>query len=98
MKTVEMADAIGSLSDYARKARKEPWVVTIKGKPVVALMPVAVGTDLENLAVTTHPKFQAILKRSQARYQAEGGLSTEDVRLRLAARRKALRKAERKAG
>jgi prevent-host-death family protein len=96
MKTVEMADAVGSLSDYARKARREPYVVTVNGKPVVALMPVPVHTDLENLAVTTHPKFQAIMARSQARYEAEGGLSTEEVRERLAARRKAERK--RKAG
>jgi prevent-host-death family protein len=98
MKTVEMADAIGSLSDYARKARKEPWVVTVNGKPVVALMPVAVGTDLENLAVTTHPKFQAIMARSHERYEAEGGRSTEEVRRRLVVRRRALRKTPRKAG
>ena len=92
MKTIEMADAVDSLSDYARKARREPYVVTVKGKPVVALMPVPANTDMENLAVTTHPKFQAIMARSQARYEAEGGLSTEEMRKRLAARRKAERK------
>jgi prevent-host-death family protein len=91
VKTIEMKDATGSLSDYARKARKEPLVVTVKGKPVVALMPLAVGTDLENLAVSTHPKFQAIMARSKARLDAEGGLSTEDVRRSLAERRKAER-------
>lgn len=92
MKTVEMAEATASLSDYARKARKETLIVTRRGKPIAALMPVDVRTDLENLVVTTHPTFRAIMERSEARYKAEGGLSTKQVRARLAARRKAGRK------
>jgi len=92
VKTVEMADATASLSDYARKTRKETLIVTRKGKPVAALMPVDARTDLENLVVTTHPTFKAIIERSEARYKAEGGLSTEQVRLRLAARRNTRRK------
>lgn len=93
MKTVEMSEATASLSEYARRARKETVIVTRRGKPVAALMPVDVNTDLENLVVTTHPKFQAIMDRSEARYRAEGGLSTEQVRAQLAARRKTRRKA-----
>ena len=92
MKTVEMAEATASLSDYARKARKETLIVTRRGKPVAALMPVDARTDLENLVVTTHPTFRTILERSEARYKTEGGLSTKQVRARLAARRKAGRK------
>jgi len=92
VKTVEMAEATASLSDYARKARKETLIVTRKGKPVAALMPVDARTDLENLVVTTHPTFRAIMERSEARYKTEGGLSTKQVRARLAARRKAGRK------
>ncbi len=88
MKTVEMAEATASLSDYARKARKETLIVTRRGKPVAALMPVDARTDLENLVVTTHPTFRAIMERSEARYKTEGGLSTKQVRARLAARRK----------
>jgi prevent-host-death family protein len=93
VKTVEMSEATASLSEYARKARKETVIVTHRGKPVAALMPVDVNTDLENLVVTTHPKFQAIMDRSEARYRAQGGLSTEQVRAQLAARRKTRRKA-----
>lgn len=91
MKTVEMADATEPLSEYARKTRKETLIVTRRGRPVAALMPVDASTDLENLVVTTHPTFQAILERSEARYKAEGGLTTEEVRERLVARRKAAR-------
>jgi len=92
VKTVEMAEATASLSDYARKARQETLIVTRRGKPVAALMPVDARTDLENLVVTTHPTFRAIMERSEARYKTEGGLSTKQVRARLAARRKAGRK------
>ncbi len=92
MKTVEMAEATASLSDYARKARKETLIVTRRGKPVAALMPVDARTDLENLVVTTHPTFRAIMERSEARYKTEGGLSTKQVSAHLAARRKAGRK------
>jgi len=92
VKTVEVAEATASLSEYAREARKETLVLTQKGKPVLALMPLPPHTDLENLAVTTHPTFQGILERSEARYRAEGGLSTEEVRRRLVARRAARRK------
>ena len=92
MKTVEIDEATASLSEYAREARKQALVVTHKGKPVLALMPLPPNTDLENLVVTTHPTFQAVVQRSDARYRAEGGLSTGEVRRRLAARRRARRK------
>jgi antitoxin (DNA-binding transcriptional repressor) of toxin-antitoxin stability system len=84
-----MADATASLSDYAREAQKQALVVTQKGKPVLALMPLPPNTDLESLLVTTHPTFQAIMQRSETRYRTEGGLSTEQVRRRLVGRRAA---------
>ena len=39
MMRVEMTDAAASLSAYARKAQKEPVVLTRRGKPIAALMP-----------------------------------------------------------
>lgn len=94
MKTVEMSEATASLSEYARKVRKETVIVTRRGKPVAALMAVDLHTDLENLVVTTHPTFRSIIERSDARYRAEGGLSTGQVRAQLSAQRKARRKAK----
>ena len=41
MMRVEMTDAAASLSTYARKAQKEPVVLTRRGKPIVALMPLS---------------------------------------------------------
>jgi prevent-host-death family protein len=89
VKTLELGDATESLSAYIGKARKETLIVTSKGKPVAALMPVDAKTDLENLVVTTHPAFRTIIERSEARYRAEGGRTTEQVRARLAMRRRA---------
>lgn len=66
---------------------------TVDDKPILALMPLPPDTDPENLVVTTHPRFQAVIERSEARYRAEAGVSTAEVRLRLAARRAARKKA-----
>ena len=52
MKTVEVAEATEALSAYARRVRREPRVVTRRGKPVLALVPLT-DTDRENLAVST---------------------------------------------
>jgi antitoxin (DNA-binding transcriptional repressor) of toxin-antitoxin stability system len=71
-KTVEITDATAPLSDYARKTGKEALIVMRKGRPVAALMPLDAHTGLENLVVTTHPTFRAIIERSAARYKAEG--------------------------
>jgi hypothetical protein len=40
-------------------------------------------SDHENLAVTTDPRFLAIIEASDASYRAEGGFTTEQVRERL---------------
>ncbi len=86
-----MTDATETLSAYARKLGREPLVVTRRGRPVVALMPLG-EVDRESLAVSTNPKFMAILERSRARRKPGQGISTEEMRRRLAQRRKAERK------
>jgi prevent-host-death family protein len=91
VKTVDMAEATEALSTYARKVRREPLVVTRRGKPVLALMPLS-DADRESLAVSTNPKFIAIMERSRARCKPGQGISTEEMRRRLALRRKAERK------
>ena len=39
--------------------------------------------DRETLAVANHPKFLEILERSRGRYEAEGGISLEEMQRRL---------------
>ncbi len=81
MKTIDVADANGTLSEYARKGLREPLVVTRRGKPVLTLSPVK--GDWESLAVASNPKFQAIVKRSRAAHAAGKGFPVEELRRRL---------------
>lgn len=83
MKTLEMADATARLKDYARSARREPLLITLKGKPYATLACVGPNTDFENLTVSTHPKFLAIMERSEKRWREEGGLSSKQLREQL---------------
>jgi antitoxin (DNA-binding transcriptional repressor) of toxin-antitoxin stability system len=78
MKTIDVAEATDTLSDYARKGLKEAVVVTRRGKPLLALTPIRRG-DWESVA--TNPKFRAIIERS--RKSRRPGLSTQQMRRRL---------------
>jgi hypothetical protein len=39
MKTLDIADAKGSLASHARKLRGRPVILTQKGKPLMVLLP-----------------------------------------------------------
>jgi antitoxin (DNA-binding transcriptional repressor) of toxin-antitoxin stability system len=80
MQTIDVAEATDTLSHYARKGLKEAVVVTRRGKPLLALMPIR-RADWESVAVATSPKFLAIIERS--RKSRRPGLSTEEMRRRL---------------
>jgi antitoxin (DNA-binding transcriptional repressor) of toxin-antitoxin stability system len=87
MTRVEMKEAVASLSSYARKAHKEPVVITRDGKPIAALMPLD-KDGWEDLLVSSHPSFRRLIRRSRARCKPGQGFSTEAMRRRLARRRK----------
>jgi antitoxin (DNA-binding transcriptional repressor) of toxin-antitoxin stability system len=80
MKTIDVADATETLSDYARKGLKEALVVTRRGRPLMALTPIRKG-DWESIAIATNQKFLAIIERSRRSHRP--GLSTEEMRRRL---------------
>jgi len=82
MKVVEISKATTSLGDYARRLRKRPVVVTRKGKPVAALVPIE-NADLESISLSTNPKFLAIIERSRQRMKTEGGIPMEEMLRRL---------------
>jgi hypothetical protein len=86
MKTIDVADATGTLSEYAAKGLREAVVVTRRGKPLLAVTPIRSG-DWESIALASNPRFQAIIERS--RKSRKPGLSTEEVRRRLGLRRRA---------
>jgi prevent-host-death family protein len=75
-----MTEVTGSLSEYARKGMREPVVITKRGKPVVAVMPLTKFDDWESVSVSTSPKFMAIIERSRASARTRGTLCLEEVR------------------
>ena len=83
MKTVEIAEATAPLSEYARRARKDTVVVTRRGKPLAAVVPLD-SDDWEDFVVSQDPGFIEVIKRSEARYKAEGGISLDEMRRKYA--------------
>ena len=79
MKTLEMPQATAPLADYARDAAKEPVIVTVRGRPVAALMPIE-NADRETVMLSTNPQFLALIERSRNRHATEGGISSEEMR------------------
>ena len=82
MKFVDIAEATATLAEYTRDVQSAPVVVTVGGKPVAALVPVD-HVDIESLSLGTNPDFLAIIERSRARREAEGGISKQVIRERL---------------
>jgi hypothetical protein len=83
MKTVDIEGATAPLSDYARQARKEAVVVTLRGKPFATVMRVPKGADWESVAIGAHPRFVEIMERSRLAHREKGGVSSEEMRRRL---------------
>ena len=82
MKTIELTKATAPLNDYVRRMGKGPVVLTSHRKPVAVLITIK-NADLEDIALSTNPKFIAMIERSRARLKAEGGISSEEMRRRL---------------
>jgi antitoxin (DNA-binding transcriptional repressor) of toxin-antitoxin stability system len=80
MKAVEITDE--TLASYTRRTRKDTWVLTRRGKPVAAVVPISSGVDLETFGLSHNPNFIEILNRSWASYERKGGVSLEEMRRR----------------
>lgn len=78
MKTLEVNEAVVGLTEYAQEPSKETLILTINGRPFAAVLPIE-DADWETIALSTNPEFQAIIARSRARLQAEGGISQEEI-------------------
>ena len=82
MKTIELKKATAPLIDYVRHMGRGPVILTFRHKPVAALI-IIKHADLEDIALSTNPKFIAMIERSRARQKAEGSISSEEMRKRL---------------
>ncbi len=81
MKTIELSE-VSALAPYVRRGGQEPIVLTENGEALAAIFP-ANAEEIEDFLLSVNPKFQAVLERSQQRLDAEGGLSSAQVRERL---------------
>ncbi len=95
MRTVQIAAATAPLSEYARRARKGTVVVMRRGRPLAAVVPLD-SADWEDFVVSQDPGFIEIIKRSEARYNAEGGIPLAEIERRFGLAPKASRRRARK--
>ena len=82
MKAIELSEATGTLSDYAKARRKDTLVLTPRGKPVAAVVPVEDVDDWEDLVVGSHPDFVALIERSRRLYKPGTGIPLDEMRRR----------------
>jgi antitoxin (DNA-binding transcriptional repressor) of toxin-antitoxin stability system len=82
MKNIELTQATGPLSQSVRELEGEPLVVTENGMPIAALMPID-EEDLESLALSSNPRFLAVIEQARTQCRQGLGLSAEAVRREL---------------
>lgn len=81
MTTISVQNSSMAVSELVKLARKDFVVLRPKGKISFALLRLDEG-DLEALALSQNPDFMAMLDKAQARYEAKGGISLEEVKQR----------------
>jgi len=89
VKRIEIDEASESLGDYARHVKKDPVIITKRGKPVAALISIDT-TDAESLDLSTNPQFLDLISHSRKRLKREGGIPAEEMRLRLGLKKRRL--------
>jgi antitoxin (DNA-binding transcriptional repressor) of toxin-antitoxin stability system len=87
VRTIDINEAINPLAQYAQQVATGPLVITVEGQPVAVIMAFE-NMDMETVALSNHPQFLATIERSRQRQRNEGGLSTKEMRARLAVKPK----------
>jgi antitoxin (DNA-binding transcriptional repressor) of toxin-antitoxin stability system len=83
MKTLELRKASGSLSDYVRDLSDGTLIVTSGKKPVAALIPLK-KLDRESVALSTNPKFIALIEKSRKRAREGKTISLAEMKRKYA--------------
>lgn len=85
MKALGIKQATAPLAEYVRAVGEGPVIVSVKGKPVAALLSLE-NADWETVRLSCHPEFLALIQRSRSRQKKEGGISSSELRRRLGIR------------
>jgi antitoxin (DNA-binding transcriptional repressor) of toxin-antitoxin stability system len=78
LRTLDIADAVQPLAEYAHHLGEGPIIVTDRGEPVAAVVPIE-NADLESLSLSTNPEFVEIIERSRARGAREGRIPVDEM-------------------
>ncbi len=78
MRIIPLREAKAKLSEYARRCRKEPVVVTVNGRPRFDLVPLD-DDDLVEQLIEHNPDFRRLLEE---RLRRPGGALSVDEALR----------------
>jgi hypothetical protein len=81
MITIDVSE-VSALVPHLLPGSQEPVILTRSGLAVAAVVPTS-EADIDDLLLSTNAQFQAILERSQLRFETEGGISSAEVRRRL---------------
>src|SRR4051794_14882918 len=83
MTRIELSKATRPLSEYAQEAEVETIVLTVRGKPRVAVVRLNEDADWESLSLSLNPTFQRIIEDSRRSVAKHGVISTDEMRRRL---------------
>jgi antitoxin (DNA-binding transcriptional repressor) of toxin-antitoxin stability system len=79
---MEISEARKSLGEYTAELRSSTLLLTRRGKPVAALVPLR-NLDWETITLSRNPRFRAIIARSRRRAMEEGTISHAEMKHRL---------------
>lgn len=79
MNIAPLGEVKAKFSAYIKKTEDGPIIVTKNGKPVVMMLQIKDGDDLERLLLAHSPLFQALLDSAEERIAETGGLSHKEV-------------------
>ena len=82
MKTMEVPVGQKQLQAAIRRGEEETIVLTRRGKPVAAVVPMK-GVDAETLKLSTSRRFLNILRRSFRQLDAGKGISLGEMKKRV---------------
>lgn len=77
MRTLDVT-AVPELALHLQSHAQIPRLLTRDGHAIAAVVPA--DDDVERLLFSVNSQFQAILERSQKRLEAEGGISSAELR------------------
>jgi len=81
MKIIEVSKSKETLLECTKNL-DAPIILTSDGKPIAAIVSVE-NADIETTSLSTDPQFISLIERSRVRQEQEGGMSSEEVRVKL---------------